>query len=402
MKGSTCKAVDKMRTISFSQATLEAMQEEMARDEKVFVMGEDIVRQGGIFGQFKGLPEKFGTERVMDTPISETAIVGACVGAALAGMHPVADMHFADFAGVCFDEIYNQMAKIYYMFGAQKPVSMVLRAPDGLVNQAAAQHSQSLEAFFMHIPGLKVVIPSNPADAKGLLKAAIREDNPIIYFEHKALFSMKGEVPEEEYLTPIGKAKVVKEGSDVTLVSYSMTMNLCVKAAELLAKDGISAELIDLRTISPLDKETILESVAKTTRLAIAHEAVKQGGVAEDRESVDSVGRDALHAVAQSEQVECCTIGASQARAGGQNDGQRFRLAFERGQLGADEQPAEKGRVRRGLATPEKLSRSHLEQRRWQGRVCSFDNAFTERLCQRIEWPRRRFRPLWQRSGRVP
>ena len=186
-----------MSTITFAQATLDAMTEEMARDERVFVMGEDIARQGGIFGQFKGLADRFGTGRVMDTPISETAIVGACIGSALAGMRPVADMHFADFIGVCFDEVLNQMAKIYYMFGGQKSIPMVLRAPDGLVNQAAAQHSQSLEAFFLHIPGLKVVAPSNPADAKGLLKSAIRDDNPVIYFEHKALFSMKGRSPTE-------------------------------------------------------------------------------------------------------------------------------------------------------------------------------------------------------------
>lgn len=268
-----------MRIITFSQATLEAMEEEMARDETVFVMGEDIARQGGIFGQFKGLAEKFGVDRVRDTPISETAIVGAAVGAALAGMRPVADMHFADFMGVCMDEIFNQMAKIHYMFGGQRSVSMVLRAPDGLINQAAAQHSQSVEAWFQHIPGLKVVVPSNPADAKGLLKSAIRDDNPVIYFEHKALFSMKGKVPEEEYLTPIGKAKVIKEGSDVTLVSYSMMMNHAISAADRLKEEGIDVELIDLRTISPIDKDTILESVAKTGRLVIAHEAVKQGGV---------------------------------------------------------------------------------------------------------------------------
>ncbi|MDI9388408.1 MAG: alpha-ketoacid dehydrogenase subunit beta [Synergistota bacterium] len=268
-----------MSTITFAQATLDAMTEEMARDERVFVMGEDIARQGGIFGQFKGMADRFGTGRVMDTPISETAIVGACIGSALAGMRPVADMHFADFIGVCFDEVLNQMAKIYYMFGGQKSIPMVLRAPDGLVNQAAAQHSQSLEAFFLHIPGLKVVAPSNPADAKGLLKSAIRDDNPVIYFEHKALFSTKGEVPDGDHLVPIGRANVVRKGSDVTLVSYSMTMNHCVKAAEILAGEGIDVELIDLRTISPLDVGTILESVARTTRLVIAHEAVKQGGV---------------------------------------------------------------------------------------------------------------------------
>jgi pyruvate dehydrogenase E1 component beta subunit len=268
-----------MKTITFSQATLEAMEEEMSRDESVFVMGEDIVRQGGIFGQFRGLAVKFGTDRVRDTPITETAIVGAAVGAALAGMRPVADMHFADFMGVCMDEIFNQMAKVHYMFGGQKTLPMVLRVPDGLINQAAAQHSQCVEAWFQHIPGLKVVIPSNPADAKGLLKSAIRDDNPVIYFEHKALFSVKGEVPEDEYFTPIGKAKVVRSGSDITLVSYSMMMSNAITAACKLEKEGISAELIDLRTISPIDKDTILESVAKTGKLVIVHEAVKQGGV---------------------------------------------------------------------------------------------------------------------------
>ncbi len=268
-----------MREITFSQATLEAMDEEMARDERVFVMGEDIARQGGIFGQFKGLPQKFGTERVLDTPITETAIVGAAVGAALAGMRPVADMHFADFMGVCMDEIFNQMAKIRYMFGGQITVPVVVRAPDGLINQAAAQHSQSIEAWFLHIPGLKVVAPSNPADAKGLLKSAIRDDNPVIYFENKALFNQKGPVPEDEFFVPIGKANIIKEGTDVTIVTYSIMTKTVVKAAQMLEKEGIKAEIIDLRTISPFDKDTILESLAKTNRLAIAHEAVKIGGV---------------------------------------------------------------------------------------------------------------------------
>jgi pyruvate dehydrogenase E1 component beta subunit len=267
-----------MKTITFSQATLEAMAEEMSRDSSVFVMGEDIARQGGIFGQFKGLPAQFGLERVKDTPISETAIIGAAVGAALAGMRPVADMHFADFIGVCMDEVFNQMAKVHYMFGGQKPVPMVLRAPDGLVNCAAAQHSQSVEAWVAHIPGLKVVIPSNPADAKGLLKAAIRDDNPVIYFEHKALFATKGEVPEGDVLVEIGKARIAREGSDLTMVSYSMMMHHAAAACDKLAAEGISVELIDLRTISPYDKEAILKSVARTGRLCIAHEAVKQGG----------------------------------------------------------------------------------------------------------------------------
>lgn len=268
-----------MREITFAQATLEAMAEEMRRDERVFVMGEDIARQGGIFGQFKGLPQEFGFDRVRDTPISETAILGAAVGAALAGMRPVADMHFADFMGVCMDEIFNQMAKIRYMFGGQCTVPVVVRAPDGLANRAAAQHSQSIEAWFLHIPGIKVVAPSNPADAKGLLKAAIRDDNPVIYFENKVLYRELGPVPEGEYIVPIGKANIAKEGKDVTIISYSIAMKQAFKAAEILAKDGIDVEVMDLRTISPYDKETILESVKKTHRLVIIHEAVKQGGV---------------------------------------------------------------------------------------------------------------------------
>ena len=268
-----------MREISFSEATLEAMSEEMERDSSVFVLGEDIARQGGIFGQFKGLPQKFGTDRVLDTPISETAIVGAAVGAALAGMRPVADMHFADFIGVCMDEVFNQMAKVRYMFGGQCKVPMVLRAPDGIIRSAAAQHSQSVEAWFMHIPGLKVVIPSNPADAKGLLKAAIRSDDPVLYFEHKVLFPMKGPVPDGDHIVPIGKANVSREGKDVTIVSYSLMMHRALEAAEKLAAEGIEAEVIDLRTISPIDKDTIFESLRKTKRLVIVHEAVKQGGV---------------------------------------------------------------------------------------------------------------------------
>ena len=268
-----------MREISFSEATLEAMSEEMERDSSVFVLGEDIARQGGIFGQFKGLPQKFGTDRVLDTPISETAIVGAAVGAALAGMRPVADMHFADFIGVCMDEVFNQMAKVRYMFGGQCKVSMVLRAPDGIIRSAAAQHSQSVEAWFMHIPGLKVVIPSNPADAKGLLKAAIRSDDPVLYFEHKVLFPMKGPVPDGDHIVPIGKANVSRKGKDVTIVSYSLMMHRALEAAEKLAAEGIEAEVIDLRTISPIDKDTIFESLRKTKRLVIVHEAVKQGGV---------------------------------------------------------------------------------------------------------------------------
>jgi len=286
-----------MREISFSEATLEAMAEEMKRDERVFVMGEDIARQGGIFGQFKGLPQQFGLDRVRDTPISETAIVGAGVGAALAGMRPVVDMHFADFITVCMDEVVNQMAKIRYMFGGQCTMPIVLRAPDGIIRSAAAQHSQSLESWFLHVPGLKVVIPSNPADAKGLLKAAIRSDDPVLYFEHKGLFPLKGPVPDGDHLTPIGKANVVRPGRDLTIVSYSMTMNRALEAASALAGEGIDAEVIDLRTISPLDMPTIITSLAKTHRLLIAHESVKTGGVgAEIAARVAEEGFDLLDA----------------------------------------------------------------------------------------------------------
>lgn len=267
-----------MKKMTFSQATLEAMREEMERDKNIFVMGEDIVRQGGIFGQFKGLGD-LGSKRVLDTPITETAIIGAGVGAALAGLRPVVDMHFADFMGVCMDEIFNQMAKIRYMFGGQASVPIVVRAPDGYSKGGAAQHSQSIEAWFVHTPGVQVVTPSNPADAKGLLKSAIRSNNPVIYFENKTLFSMKGEVPDGDVLVPIGKAKVTREGTDLTIVSYSASHVKCLQAAETLAKEGISAEVIDLRTLSPIDKDAILVSVAKTGRLMVVHEAVKQGGV---------------------------------------------------------------------------------------------------------------------------
>ena len=267
-----------MRTISFSQATLEAMQEEMRRDPTVFVYGEDIVRQGGIFGQFKGLPEEFG-DRIRDVPISETAIVGAALGAALTGTRPVADMHFADFIGVAFDEIANQIAKNRYMFGGQANIPLVIRAPDGISKQAAAQHSQSVEGWVQNIPGLIVVAPSSPATAKGLLKSAIRQNDPVIFFEHKVLYPQKGPVPDGEYLTPIGKAEIRKPGTDVTLVTYSIMVQKSEEVAMDLEKEGISVEIIDLLTLKPFDTATILESVKKTHRCVVAHEAVVSGGL---------------------------------------------------------------------------------------------------------------------------
>lgn len=268
-----------MRKITFAQATLEAMAETMEKDDKIFVMGEDLARQGGIFGQFKGLPQQF-PGRVLDTPISETFIIGGGVGAALAGARPVVDMHFADFIGVPMDEIFNQMAKARYMFGGQAKVPLVLRAPDGMTIQGAAQHSQCVEAWFTHIPGIQVVAPSNPYDAKMVLKAAIESDDPVLYFENKILYKEKGELPElgDEVPYTIGKARVEREGTDVTIVSYSIGMKNARGAADLLAKDGIKAEVIDLITLSPWDKETVLNSVKKTHRLCIVHEAVKQGG----------------------------------------------------------------------------------------------------------------------------
>src|SRR5919206_3527921 len=203
-----------MSEMTFTEATIAAMREEMRRDPLVFAIGEDMALQGGVFGQFQGLPEEFGVQRVLDTPISETSIVGAAVGAAMCGARPVVDMHFADFVACAMDEVVNQAAKMRYMFGGQTSVPMVLRMPDGAINSAAAHHSQSVEAWFLHTPGLKLVVPSNPCDARGLLKAAIRDDDPVLYFEHKALFKTMGDVPDEEYLVPMGRAAVRRPGTD--------------------------------------------------------------------------------------------------------------------------------------------------------------------------------------------
>lgn len=268
-----------MREITFADATREAMQEEMRRDPTVFVMGEDIARQGGVFGQFKDMSQEFGYERVLDTPISEGAIVGAALGAALTGMRPVVDIHFADFVTCAMDELINQICKIRYMFGGQAKAPLVIRAPDGSVRQVAAQHSQSLEAWFLHAPGMKIVVPSNPADAKGLLKAAIRSDDPVLYCEHKALYRVKGLVPDEaDYLVPIGKAAVCRQGRHVSVLTYSLMVSKALEAADALAREGIEVEVIDLRSLLPLDKETIAVSVKKTKHVLVAHEACRRGG----------------------------------------------------------------------------------------------------------------------------
>lgn len=267
------------RIISFSEATREAMIQEMRKDSDVFVFGEDIVKQGGMFGQFSNLSSLF-PNRVKDTPISETALVGAGVGAAIAGSKPVIDLHFADFIGITMDEILNQMAKARYMFGGQATVPLVLRAPDGSMKHGAAQHSQSLESWFMGIPGIRVVIPSTPENGKGLLQAAIQDPNPVIYFENKGLFPLTGHVPEGDVYTPLDKAEIVRKGQSVTLVSYSLFLSRALAAAEhVFEKYGIDVEVIDLRSIVPIDTETIYNSVKKTGKLIIAHEAIKIGGV---------------------------------------------------------------------------------------------------------------------------
>jgi len=265
------------RLLSCSEALAEALAEEMERDDTVFIIGEDLRAHDGIFGQFKGLPDKY-PERVIDTPISETCIVGAGLGAALTGMRPLVDLHFADFFTTAMDEIANQTAKIRYMFGGQAKIPLVIWAPDGGGLSAAAHHSQSLEAWFVHTPGLKVVVPSEPADVKGLIKTAIRDDDPVVFFQHKKLFAQKGPVPEGEYLIPLGKGDTKRKGRDITVITYSRMVYSCLEAAERLAEEGIEAEVIDLRTLKPFDFEIIAESVKKTYHALVVHEACLTGG----------------------------------------------------------------------------------------------------------------------------
>jgi acetoin:2,6-dichlorophenolindophenol oxidoreductase subunit beta len=267
-----------MRETSFSNAIAEAFIEEMKRDETVFIMGEDV----GRFGMsYYGKPEmwkEFGDERVRDTPISENAIVGYALGAAITGMRPVADIKFSNLLPLAAEQIVNQVAMIRYMFGGKIRVPLVIHSFLGGGRSGAAHHSLQLEAWFTHIPGLKVVLPSTPYDAKGLMKAAIRDDNPVLFFGHQQLVGMTGPVPEEEYVTPIGKAEIRREGKDITVVSYSFMVHKVLRAANEAAKQGIETEVIDLRTLNPLDIETILKSVEKTGRLLIVHQACTTGG----------------------------------------------------------------------------------------------------------------------------
>lgn len=267
-----------MRKLTILKAINEALRQEMRRDPKVYVTGEDVGIFGGCFGVTAGLIEEFGPDRVRDTPITESAIVGSSVGAAATGLRPVAELMFIDFIGVAMDQIFNQAAKMRYMFGGKAKVPLVLRMPCGAGGSAAAQHSQCLEAWLMHVPGLKVVAPSMPYDAKGLLISSIRDDNPVIFIEHKFLYGVEGEVPEESYTIPLGKADVKKEGKDVTIIATMAMVHRALEAAADMEKDGISAEVVDPRTLQPLDNETIVNSIKKTHRAVIVHEAVKFAG----------------------------------------------------------------------------------------------------------------------------
>ncbi len=265
-----------MRQLSYAEAISEAMAVKMRKDQKVFCAGEDI----GLapFGSTKGLLEEFGPGRVKDTPISETAIAGLGVGSAAVGLRPVIEIMYVDFFGVCLDEIANQAAKMRYMFGGKTSIPLVIRATCGAGVRGAAHHSQSLESWVTHVPGLKVIMPSNPYDAKGLLISSIEDDNPVIFLEHKALYSVEGECPPDYYKVPIGEAKTIKEGKDVTIIAWSLMVDRAISAGKILEKDGIDAEIIDIRTLVPLDKKTILDSVAKTKRLVIVQEAVRTSG----------------------------------------------------------------------------------------------------------------------------
>jgi len=268
-----------MREITYGEAACEAISEEMEKDNRIFYMGEDVGRFGGAYGTTKGLWEMFGDERVKDTPMSEAAIIGFALGAAITGMRPIAEIMFCDLLCLAMDQIVNQVAKIHYMFGGKVKVPLVIRVPFGGLRRAAAQHSQHLEAWFLHTPGLKIVVPSTPYDVKGLLKAAIRENNPVMCFEHILLYQTKGRVPEGEYTVPIGKADVKREGKDITVISYSFMLHRCLSVAEKLYKEGIDVEVIDLRSLYPLDMETVIASVKKTNKVAIVHQASLTGGV---------------------------------------------------------------------------------------------------------------------------
>ncbi len=268
-----------MKETTVLEAIREAIAEEMERDSNVFMIGEDIGQFGGALGQTKGLFERFGDERILDTPISEAAIVGAAVGASLLGMRPIADIMFTDFSTLAMDQIINQAAKARFMSGGKVSVPIVIKMQSGAGRGKAAQHSQSFEAIYSHIPGLKVVMPSTPYDAKGLFKTAIRDNDPVVYMEHGSLYGIKGQIPEEDYTIPMGVGDIKREGKDISIITYSYMVHKALAAAEILEADGIDAEVVDLRTLRPMDTEIITTSVKKTHRAVVLHEACITGGI---------------------------------------------------------------------------------------------------------------------------
>jgi acetoin:2,6-dichlorophenolindophenol oxidoreductase subunit beta len=268
-----------MREINYAEAIREAMSEEMRKDPSIVFLGEDIGAYGGAFGVSKGMLAEFGPERVRDTPMSEGAIVGCGIGAAMTGLRPVVEIMFSDFVTVAMDQIVNQAAKARYQYGGQFKVPLVIRTPSGSGTGAAEQHSQSLESWFVHTPGIRVVAPSTPADAKGLLRTAMRGDDPVLFLEQKLLYRVKGEVPEGDYAVPFGQAAVRRAGAEVSVITYGRMVARCLQAAEAVAKEGIDAEVIDLRTLAPLDRDSIVASAKKCGRVLIVHEACLTGGV---------------------------------------------------------------------------------------------------------------------------
>nr|WP_202901899.1 alpha-ketoacid dehydrogenase subunit beta [Thermogemmatispora carboxidivorans] len=278
-QGSTAASSQEMRELSYAQAINVALAEEMERDERIILLGEDIGAYGGVFRVTQGLQERFGTHRVLDTPISEAGFLGCAVGAAMCGLRPVVEIMYVDFTGVAMDQIINQAAKLAYVSGGQVRVPLVIRTQQGARPGAAAQHAQCFEAIFAHIPGLRVVTPATPRDARGLLKAAIRCDDPVVFLEHKLLYSTTGLVPLAEEVIPLGRASLVRSGKDVSLFSYAAMLPVVMEAADRLAEMGVSAEVVDVRSLAPLDEETLLSSIRRTNRALIVHEAWRRGGL---------------------------------------------------------------------------------------------------------------------------
>jgi len=300
--------------LTYADAVRAALVEEMERDERVILLGEDIAEYGGAFRVTRGLVHDFGAERVINTPISENSFVGAAVGAALTGLRPVVEIMFMDFITLAMDQLVNHAAKLHYIYGGQVRVPLVIRTPSGAGRGYGASHSQSLEAWFVHTPGIKVVAPATAADARGLLKAAIRDDNPVLVLENKLLYSRRGPVPDDEGIVPIGKARIARSGSDVTLIAYSRMTSLALEAAEAMEAEGISCEVLDLRTLSPLDEEAILESVARTRRAVIVEEDTRRAGVGAEVAAVladqgfDSLDSPVRRVAAADTPIPCCPV----------------------------------------------------------------------------------------------